>query len=459
MIAGKGYTVMGETHNWYLPGYPVIIAISSLFLGDIEFSALLIAVIIGSLTIPLTFLLIKTISNEKVALLSSSLVLINMQHITHTSRALSEGMALLFVISLLYLLVLAIREKSTVLLYLCTFVAGALFLTRYPSLIFFPIIIISLLLLRKWISWPNKLAFFGVLVILIGFSCSWFLRNYVLFGDPFHINYLFRQESTTTALGGFHVLFMRNILYYFSKGLVLYTLTPILAVFFIYGLFISIRKFQVNMIFYLWLFFEFLFVSWWAGNPQPRYLFLAIPVLSLFVAYGVNESYQYIKVKSDRFRFIRLKDVFILAFILSTFISSNYLTMNHNYFLEMQYDRIVFRRAAIWLNVNAPNDSLIVTSKPILFHYYTNRTCIYTETFFSQSFPVTEKQMYYIYDSLDSDRYEEEYNWEQFNRVPLVTFQRTTIDNILYLGDSFPFIHSQQQEYVRVVIVFQMTVK
>jgi hypothetical protein len=241
----------------------------------------------------------------------------------------------------------------------------------------------------------------GVLVILICFAGSWFLRNFILFGDPFHIAYLFRQESTATELGGYNELIMRNISYYFTKGLVLYTLTPIITIFFIYGLFTSIRKFRVNVIFYIWLFFQFLFVTLWAGNPQPRYLFSAIPALSLFVAYGVKGVYHYIEVKIDRFRFISLKDVFVISFILSTSISSNYLTMNHNFFLEMQYDRIVFRRAAIWLNINTPNDSMIVTTKPILFHYYTNRTCIFSNTFFEQPSLFTEKYMYYVFDNLD----------------------------------------------------------
>ena len=459
MIAGKGYTVMGEAHDWYLPGYPVIVAISSLLIGDIEFSALLISAILGSLTIPLTFLLVKTVSNEKVALLSSSLVLINPQHITHTSRAISEGMALLFIIVLLYLLILAIREKSTVLLYLCTFVSGALFLTRYPSLIFFPTVIISLLLLRKRISWPSKPIFLGVLVILICFSGIWFLRNYILFGNPFHIEYLFRQEATAAELGGYDQLIMRNITYYFTKGLVLYTLTPIVTVFFIYGLLTSIRKVHVNVIFYIWLFFEFLFVTLWAGTPQPRYFFSAIPALSLFVAYGVNGLYHYIEVKIDRFRFSSLKDVFILSFILSSFISSNYLTMNHNYFLELQYDRIVFRRAATWLNINAPNDSIIVTTKPMLFHYYTNRTCILSSTFFKQPSLFTEKYIYYIFDNLDGEIYEQEINWEQFIRKSVVTFERTTIDKVLYFRDTFPFLYSESYEKNRVVVVYQISLR
>jgi 4-amino-4-deoxy-L-arabinose transferase-like glycosyltransferase len=185
MIAGNGYTIMGEDLGYYLPGYPVIVAISSLFIGDIEFSALLISTIVGSLTIPLTFLMIKTVSNEKVALLSSSLVLINPQHITHTSRAISEATATLLAVISIYVLILAIREKSNVMMWLCTFITGALFLTRYPSLLFIPIILVVLLLMRKWISWPSKTMFLAVTIVLLCLSSIWFLRNYLIFGDPF----------------------------------------------------------------------------------------------------------------------------------------------------------------------------------------------------------------------------------------------------------------------------------
>ena len=459
MIAGNGYTIMGEDLGYYLPGYPVIIAISSLFIGDIEFSALLISTIVGSLTIPLTFLMIKTVSNEKVALLSSSLVLINPQHITHTSRAISEATATLLAVISIYILILAIRERSNVMLWLCTFITGALFLTRYPSLLFFPIILAILLLMRKWISWPSKTMFLAVMIVLFCLSSIWVLRNYLIFGDPFQSVYVIQQETGVALLGGYLGVLNRNLFYYSTRGVPFYTLTPLVTIFFIYGLLTSIRNIKINAVFYIWLVFGSLHFLLWAGNPQPRYLCSLVPALSLFTGYGVLNFNHYIENKIHNFRFSKTKDVFILVFIFSSFISSYYITINHNYFIELQYDRIAFRRAAIWLNTNTPSDSLIITTKPILFHYYTNRTCIYTSTFFKQPSNFTEKHIYYIFDNLDGDKYENEINWEQFIRKSLVTFERATIDKVLYIGDKFPYLYSESQEKMRVVTVFQISLR
>ena len=457
MITGNGYTIMGEDLGYYLPGYPVIVAIISLFIGDIEFSALLISTIVGSLTIPLTFLMIKTVSNEKMALLSSSLVLINPQHITHTSRAISEATATLLAVVSIYLLILAIREKSNIMMWLCTFITGALFLTRYPSLLFFPIILVILLLMRKWISWPSKTMFLAVMIVLFCLSSIWFLRNFLIFGDPFQSVYVTQQESGVALLGGYLGVLRRNLLYYSTKGIPFYTLTPLVTIFFVYGLFTSIRNVKINAIFYIWLALGSLHFILWAGNPQPRYLCTLVPALSLFAGQGVLNLYHYIENKTRNFRFSTLKEVFILVFILGTFVSSYYITINHNYFLELQYDRIAFRRAAMWINLNTPSDSLIVTTKPMLFHYYTNRTCVYTSTYFKQPTLFPEKHIYYIFDNLDGENFENEINWEQFVRKFLVTFERATIDNVIYIGDTFPFLYSESHENIRVVTVFQIS--
>ena len=344
-------------------------------------------------------------------------------------------------------------------LWLCTFITGALFLTRYPSLLFFPIILVILLLMRKWISWPSKTMFFAIMVVLLCLSSIWLLRNYLILGNPFQSVYVTQQETGITLLGGYFGVLRRNLFYYSTKGVPFYTLTPLVTIFFIYGLLTSIRSLKVNAIFYIWLILGSLHFILWAGNPQPRYLCSLVPALSLFTGYGVLNFYNYIENKVHNFRFSRLKDVFILAFVFSSFISSYYITMNHNYFLELQYDRIVFRRAAMWLNANTSNDTLIITTKPILFHYYTNRTCIYTTTFFKQPSLYTEKHIYYIFDNLDGENYENEINWEQFIRKSLVTFERTTIDKVLYFGDTFPFLYSERYEHIRVVVVFQISLR
>jgi hypothetical protein len=281
----------------------------------------------------------------------------------------------------------------------------------------------------------------------------------LLFGDPFQSVYVTQQETGVELLGGYLGVLRRNLLYYSTKGVPFYTLTPIVTIFFIYGVLTSIRSSKINAIFYVWLAFGSLHFILWAGNPQPRYLCSLVPVLSLFTGYGVLNFYHYIENKLHNFRFSNLKDVFILAFIFSSFISSYYITMNYNYFLELQYDRIAFRRAANWLNTNTPSDSLIVTTKPILFHYYTNRTCVYTTTFFKQPSVFTEKHIYYIFDDLDGENYEKEINWELFTRKSLVTFERTTIDNVLSIGDTFPFLYSTQYEKIRVVVVYQIILR
>ena len=92
----------------------------------------------------------------------------------------------------------------------------------------------------------------------------------------------------------------------------------------------------------------------------------------------------------------------------------------------------------------------------MLFHYYTNRTCIYTSTYFEQPTLYTEKHIYYIFDNLDGEKIENEINWEKFVRKSLVTFERITKDNVLYIGDSFPFLYADSYEYKRVVTIYHI---
>ncbi|MCK5236477.1 MAG: glycosyltransferase family 39 protein, partial [Deltaproteobacteria bacterium] len=83
----------GEAFNVQRPPlYPFLISVSSYIFGDLEFSARIVSLVFGTLTIATAFLIGKTVYDERTGLITAFLVAIHPYLIRYSGDALTEGL-------------------------------------------------------------------------------------------------------------------------------------------------------------------------------------------------------------------------------------------------------------------------------------------------------------------------------------------------------------------------------
>ena len=166
---GNRFPLLFESFGgtFFRPG--VSIYIVTLFIkifGLSEFSVRLASATIGTLTIILIFLLVKTLyQKDMIALFSAFSLAISPWHI-HFSRIGQEFVYLVFFLTLgVYLFVASIKKRNTMLLLSSFFVFGLSLYTYVPAYFLLPLFLLALCMIYKDSLITNKRAmFFGILI-------------------------------------------------------------------------------------------------------------------------------------------------------------------------------------------------------------------------------------------------------------------------------------------------------
>jgi 4-amino-4-deoxy-L-arabinose transferase-like glycosyltransferase len=158
--------------------------------------------------------------------------------------------------------------------------AGLMCLTRYngiPVAVFFAGWVIA----RRRPHLRSPWLWAGVL-IGIALIASWFIRNWITFGSPFHSEYT--GELSAEAPNPF-AQFFSNLLYY---GNPMHNILPLLLPFSLYGLWLQGRKHAVltGAMLSAWV----LTAIWWV--QAIRFAFAGYVLLTLFAAVGIVELWK-----------------------------------------------------------------------------------------------------------------------------------------------------------------------
>jgi 4-amino-4-deoxy-L-arabinose transferase-like glycosyltransferase len=173
-----------QTHGTWLPGYTYLVGTFSLFFDDPLVASRLVNLMLGSLTVPLFYFLIRKISDPVTALLSAGLLAIFPLHIALSAGSLTELSFAFEVIAAALFLIMASEAEATKKRTLCLVLSlfslcfGAM--TRYEAWVLIP-------LFPLYYFWKTRRMWESLLMlaVLLVFPSIWTLNSALYMGDPF----------------------------------------------------------------------------------------------------------------------------------------------------------------------------------------------------------------------------------------------------------------------------------
>lgn len=400
-----------KTHGTHLPGIVYLGGLFHIFIHDPWISTRVFNMIIGSLTVPIFYLLISRIFSTLVGLLSALVLIFFPIHLASSGSSLKEASFLLEIITGMLFLIIASEKQKKENIYislslLCFCLAEA---TRYEGWLLIPIIP-----LYYWLKTKKILKSIVIFWVLLIFPTFWVLGNYFHFGNADKV-FSGATDELQLERGGAKDVNWKDFIKFLIKRSVSF-LGPILAIATIIGLTVSTiqvikRKVTIDKLFYFsiftiqWLFiFKFFFSR--GGAIWNRYLVLnyvlTLPFAVLPLTYLKNHRKKLVIVMLitiiSLFIFIPLKSYYIrshplppleitrkypteikdLAFWLkqssyrNSFIIVTEMTKNgrKQRYLSLYFPEVSYRRLTIWdqeeIVTNSRMKKFIEKNKPSL---------------------------------------------------------------------------------------------
>ena len=144
-----------------------------------------VPIILGSLTVVLTFLLGKEIFNVKTGIVASLFLLVQPLFWFYNLRILNDTAETFFFVLSLYLFIKFVRTKEDRFAYLTAIAVGLGCITRVSCFILIPIIITYLILTKPQIKWKTIAIATGIFITILA---STILYNLVSLGIPFDLS-------------------------------------------------------------------------------------------------------------------------------------------------------------------------------------------------------------------------------------------------------------------------------
>lgn len=160
------YTVRGAAHAKYLPGYPISIWLGGYLSGGLENAAGAIALLGGTLTVLTTYGIGRELVGRRVGLAAALIVAFAPTFLKWTCLPMTEGLFTFLFSGGVYLLITGCKRASVSRRTVGALAGGLCFLTRWEGLLFFPLMVLIVLLfikdsrLKRWEP-PLMLALFG----------------------------------------------------------------------------------------------------------------------------------------------------------------------------------------------------------------------------------------------------------------------------------------------------------
>jgi hypothetical protein len=357
VFSGKGYTTDGKyPHGKYPPGLPFLILPFLLIINNVQIAGLILIALISLVTIIITYKIGK-LSSPLIGLLAAIILLVNNLFLFNSVSIMTELPFAFFSLASLYFFIKAFQKKIYFLPAFLFFAVSSLI--RYEGFL--------LILPFAFYSWKKKQElksvfkkeFFIGIVIAILIVGAWFIRNWLVFKNPFYTEY--SQEITSFSLSQ-AFLFLKL---FFKTGYIF----PFLS---LLGLFFLIKEKNKKMItFLVWFVVYILFHLFWSTKVL-RFYVEVLPLICIFASFGINGLGKIIAKNKKKFIAILLIFLVIIAFEqVFIFFKGNpsdettIKTLN-------RYESI--HELSSWVNNNLPDDAIYIVPDIAVYSLYLNKT-------------------------------------------------------------------------------------
>ena len=205
-----------ETHgsNW-LPGFKYLAGMFFLLVTDPSLSTRILNVIIGTLTLPVFYLLVRRLYGRDPALFSTALLAVLPLHVGLSASSLTEPSFLFSTVAATTLLIAALQTPAVHRVYLslsvlCLYWAVT---TRYEAWLLIP-------LFPAYYYWKTRRLFgaLSILCLLLTFPAGWAGMHYLRSGEPAPFLHAQLQHATTAVgavpvelVGALRILAYRSV--------------------------------------------------------------------------------------------------------------------------------------------------------------------------------------------------------------------------------------------------------
>jgi len=323
-LPGEGPGLIIQAYNWAaspyfisygvtLPGYTYLAGLFSFLVNDPLLSSRILNLIIGTLTVPIFFLVIRRVFDRSAAIISASIFAFLPLHVGLSGSSLSDTSFLFAVLAGILLLLKATEcaKRQVLSLSLSLLCFCCAFLTRYESWLLIPLI-------PSYYFWKTRKTSITITMILIltTIPLAWMVSNYLHVG---HFLPMASKQKADLAKGGYKDPHLMDFLFALRLLIIrsVYHLGLIICPFATIGIILQFaqivkgkcskeRVFYMSIICIFWIFILYFVLT--HGGLYDRYLLFGFV---LFLPLAVLPLNQYFS------NYQRWLVVIILVFIIS----------------------------------------------------------------------------------------------------------------------------------------------
>ena len=341
------------------PLLPVIIALFYKLKHSVVIAHMIVA-LIASFGILSTFFLAKTMfENEKIALISAAILLLNPLHISLSHSILTDPLLPTFWCLTVLFLLLAIKRKSLIFYFLSGIFLGLSILLKFTSLQLVFYIVLTFLLIsklkRKNFLHEMKnlfLVFFATFLVLL----PYLIFSQIRFG---FFLYTFIQQHTVvnwdvpTPWHTFYTQFFELFPPIFSLGILICILSKIK----------DKRISKKEVLLFIYIIIPFILLQTLV-HKEIRFLLPILPFLSISSALGFSQ----LDLKNKNILILS-----VLAILISVIFSLSHIQEIKGY-LDWLKEKPAIMMAALWLKESTPKDSIVYNNfQCVPLAYYSMR--------------------------------------------------------------------------------------
>jgi len=262
----------------------------------------MVSVLISVLTLIPLYYLIKYFFKKEIGIVAASLFIFNPKIIENSLLGISDPLFVFFItLSIMFVFV-----KDSKYYFISYIIAGFGFIVRQEGILILIPLIVSFIIKKDFkIKKISKLAIGLIIFCIIAFSADFALTsdmNMSIFDTVVYAAQISEQEmiintenqlEKTASMSENMGEFIKSGIFNYSKYLI-WVLLPNLILFSIFSFIIFKKRISSNKIIILIFFIILSLTSLYAygkGIQEVRYLFILIPIITLFSGYGINQIY------------------------------------------------------------------------------------------------------------------------------------------------------------------------
>jgi 4-amino-4-deoxy-L-arabinose transferase-like glycosyltransferase len=338
------------------PLYPFLLGFVSLIVDDFELSGRIVSLVFGTLVIPVSFYLGRTIYNERVGLFAAFFVSIHPYMVRYSGEVLTEGLYYFLIAAVTLLGLKAVSKRSAGLMSLAGLIAFFTFLTRPGAIVIWGVITlwaVSYDFHKIREDWRRSSS---LLVIGLSIFTLMALVNMFFIYKATGQWGLAGTSTMTSSIGMDRGLLLKtaNFLKYFPEAFSV----PFLLLF-LYGTFRQERQGLVQAEYYLLSVFLACLLFYVVIDPRRRYFVHLMPAALVFSAVGFYHVEKLLKTRAREKAalFTAVLILVIMAFQLPKGMVS------------LHAHRLPERLAGEWLKEHEGGPYTIMARKPIVAFY------------------------------------------------------------------------------------------